>query len=53
MDTPETLAADLLKAAAEAVVATRTVVQVGAFNIKRDWRRRTCYVGADPQRARC
>ena len=36
MDTPESLAADMLKAAAEAVVATRAVVQVGAFNIKRD-----------------
>ena len=36
MDTPESLAADMLKAATEAVVATRTVVQVGAFNIKRD-----------------
>jgi hypothetical protein len=36
MDTPETLAADMLKAAAEAVAATRTVVQVGAFNVKRD-----------------
>jgi hypothetical protein len=36
MDTPETLAADMLKAAAEAVVATRAVVQVGALNIKRD-----------------
>jgi len=38
MDTPETLAADMLKAAAEAVVATRAVVQVGAFNVKRDAR---------------
>ena len=38
MDTPETLAADMLKAAAEAVVATRTVVQVGAYNIMRDAR---------------
>jgi hypothetical protein len=36
MDTPETLAADMLKAAAEAVAATRTVVQVGAFNVKAD-----------------
>jgi len=36
MDTPETLAADMLKAAAEAVLATRIVVQVGAANIKRD-----------------
>jgi hypothetical protein len=36
MDTPETLAADMLKAAAEAAAATRTVVQVGAFNVKRD-----------------
>lgn len=38
MDTPETLAADMLKAAGEAIVATRTVVQVGAFNVKRDAR---------------
>jgi hypothetical protein len=38
MDTPETLAADMLKAAAEAAVATRTITQVGAFNIKRDAR---------------
>jgi len=34
MDTPDTLAADLLKAAGEAIVATRAVVQKGALNIK-------------------
>lgn len=36
MDTPASLAADMLKAAAEAVAITRTVVQVGASNVKRD-----------------
>lgn len=36
MDTPETLAADMLKAAAEAIVVTRAVVQKGALNIKQD-----------------
>lgn len=39
MDTPETLAADLLKAGAEAIVATRAVVQKGALNIKNDAKR--------------
>lgn len=34
MDTPETLAADLLRAAAGAIVGTRAVVQKGALNIK-------------------
>ena len=36
MDTPETLAADMLKAAAEAIVVTRAVVQKGALNIKNE-----------------
>lgn len=34
MDTPETLAADLLKAAGEAIAATQAVVRKGALNIK-------------------
>jgi hypothetical protein len=34
MDTPESLAADMLRAATEAIVATRAVVQKGALNIK-------------------
>jgi len=34
MDTPDTLAADMLKAAAEAIVVSRAVVQKGALNIK-------------------
>jgi len=34
MDTPESLAADMLKAAAEAIVITRAVVQKGALNVK-------------------
>src|SRR5207237_4360852 len=34
MDTPDTLAADMLKAAAEAIVGTRAIVQKGALNIK-------------------
>ena len=38
MDTPETLAAALLKSAGGAIVATRQVVQKGALNIKTDWR---------------
>jgi len=36
MDTPDSLAADLLKAAAGAIVVTRAVVQKGALNIKTD-----------------
>jgi hypothetical protein len=36
MDTPDTLAADLLKAAAEAIVGTRAIVQKGALNIKNE-----------------
>ena len=39
MDTPETLAAALLKAAAEAVVGTRAIVQKGALNIKNEAKR--------------
>lgn len=39
MDTPETLAADLLKAAATATVEVRAVVAKGALNIKNDARR--------------
>lgn len=38
MDTPETLAAAMLQAAAAAAAGARTVVQVGANNIKRDAR---------------
>lgn len=36
MDTPETLAADLLKAAGAAVAATQAVVRKGALNVKND-----------------
>lgn len=39
IDTPETLAADMLKAAAEAVVGTRAIVQKGSLNIKNEARR--------------
>jgi hypothetical protein len=38
VDTPDSLAADMLKAAAEAGLATRAVVQRGALNIKNDAR---------------
>jgi len=38
VDTPQTLAAAMLKAAAEAVAGAATVVAVGANNIKRDAR---------------
>lgn len=38
MDTPETLAAALAAAGAKAIVATRTVVQKGALNIKTEGR---------------
>jgi len=38
MDTPETLAAALLEAAAKAVAETRVIVQVGAQHIKTEWR---------------
>ena len=36
MDTPESLAADMLKAAAEAAVGTRAIVQKGALNVKNE-----------------
>jgi hypothetical protein len=39
MDTPDSLAADMLKAAAEAIVGTRAVVQKGSLNIKNDARK--------------
>lgn len=38
MDTPDTLAADMLKAAASAVVATQAVVAKGALNVKTEAR---------------
>lgn len=38
MDTPETLAADMLKAVVTVVAGARTVVAVGAGNVKRDAR---------------
>ena len=39
MDTPETLAADMLKAAGAAVAATQAVVRKGALNVKNDAKR--------------
>lgn len=38
VDTPATLAADMLKAAGKAVVGTRAVVQKGALNVKTEGR---------------
>jgi hypothetical protein len=39
IDTPTTLAADMLKAAGEAIVGTRAIVQKGSLNIKNDARK--------------
>jgi hypothetical protein len=39
IDTPGSLAADMLKAAAEAVVGTRAIVQKGSLNVKNDAKR--------------
>jgi hypothetical protein len=39
VDTPDSLAADMLKAAAGAVAATRAVVQKGALNVKTEGRK--------------
>ena len=36
MDTPQTLAADLVKAAAAAAVGVRASIQKGALNVKND-----------------
>lgn len=38
MDTPNSLAADMLKAAGEAIVGTRAIVAKGSLNIKNDAR---------------
>jgi hypothetical protein len=39
MDTPNSLARDMLKAAAEAIVGTRGIVQKGSLNIKNEARK--------------
>jgi hypothetical protein len=39
MDTPDSLARDMLKAAAEAIVGTRGIVQKGSLNIKNEARK--------------
>jgi hypothetical protein len=39
MDTPDSLAADMLKAAAGAIVGTRGIVQKGSLNIKNEARK--------------
>jgi hypothetical protein len=52
MDTPDSLARDMLKAAAEAIVGARGIVAKGSLNIKNEARKNVAAVRADPQRAR-
>jgi hypothetical protein len=52
MDTPDSLARDMLKAAAEAIVGARGIVQKGSLNIKNEARKNVAQSAPDAQRAR-